>query len=649
MRTWGRGSDRVVASWITVTAVILFLSLVPGLSGEVCAWDAEPGYGRVRFWQGIENTGVGVQRFNYLGLGVDLNQPTLNYGNWQLNFVGLGQDWGANPRLGYGLFGFRNMCFGDNLAADLLLGDKYLENGVGRMPFEHFTVPTQNLRGLDSQLYDGKFGMGAHAGNLTYLSFLLTEAFVRSDTDMAGFYMRLGKLKQANLSFGLDGFTDPLGKRYLSNFHAIVPLGGPEAKGYFWHDTRSGKPAGVVGVRQDKGPNQWEVGASHVPFGFIYLSENATLSSGQSLGFATYRRSSLKYNYYFEGSGGQLSFGQEKDMLARGTVGGGYRLSLRDLLGGSLGISRQGGADQNNWHLLPSLRYSRVKGPLNLYSQLLTDYYTLNLVNRDGFLVVQPASLGGAQPEASQSTTIFRWGNETGFDYSPPGATRWGGSARFDDTKTQGNLATSFCTATGELRVGKYLPYDTTIDLSVRSGYSWGQNQTSAVHSGGLRLSINALQDWLIFVEGRLWYSKIPQEVTGFSSIPNPAYEVRGGTERRFTWGEAAPVYGVFPQSGLRGVGTVTGRVFIDINGNGVYDGADTPLKDAVLRLDDGFVVETDSQGRYYYPNVVAGEHTLQLDPESYPVKLTSKFPEGMKFKLFPREKRQVDWALANR
>jgi hypothetical protein len=120
-------------------------------------------------------------------------------------------------------------------------------------------------------------------------------------------------------------------------------------------------------------------------------------------------------------------------------------------------------------------------------------------------------------------------------------------------------------------------------------------------------------------------------------------------SQERFTWGEAAPVYGVFPQSGLRGVGTVSGRVFIDVHGSGVYNGGDIPLKDAVLRLDDGFVVETDSQGRYSYPNVVAGEHTLQLDPESYPVKLTCKFPEGMKFKLLPREKRQVDWALSNR
>jgi hypothetical protein len=240
-------------------------------------------------------------------------------------------------------------------------------------------------------------------------------------------------------------------------------------------------------------------------------------------------------------------------------------------------------------------------------------------------------------------------GEEIGFDYSPAGATRWGGSARVDDTRTTGNLATSYRTATAEVRVGKYLPYDTTADLSVRSGYSWGQNQTSAIHSGGLRISINAFENWLIFVEGRVWYSKMPQEVTGFASIPNPAYEVRSGGERRLTWGEAAPVHGVFPSTGLRGVGTLTGVVFHDRNGNGVYDAGDIPLKDTVLRLDDGFIVETDSHGRYFYPNVVAGAHSLQLDPESYPVHLTSKFPDGMRCKIFPREKRQIDWPLSGK
>ena len=96
-------------------------------------------------------------------------------------------------------------------------------------------------------------------------------------------------------------------------------------------------------------------------------------------------------------------------------------------------------------------------------------------------------------------------------------------------------------------------------------------------------------------------------------------------------------------------MGTLSGIVFEDRNHNGSFDAGDVPIKDAVLRLDDGYVIETDAQGRYSYPNVVDGEHTLQLDPESYPVRLTAKFPEGMTFKLFPREKRRVDWPLSTK
>ncbi len=649
MRSWGRTNDQATSSWLVKATLIILGTLILELMAPGTARAVEPGYGRVRFWSGIENTGAQFKEIKYLALGVDLNQTTLNYGKWQFNFLGLGEDWGAQPRLGYGLFGFRNMGFRDSLAADLLAGDTYLQTGVSSIPFEHFVVPSQNLRGLHAGLYDTKFAVGAHAGNLTFLDFFLAEAYTRSDTNLAGFFFRLGEPKKVHVGLGFDGFSDPLGNRYLSNFNLVVPLGKPRAKGHVWYDTRSRKAAGVVGLRQDKGPTQWEVGVSHVPYNFIYLTKNATLASGQSLGFATLRRSALKYNYYLEGSGGVLSFGEQQSTLLRGTLGGGWRFRLRDTLSGSMGISWQGGDGKNNWHLLPSLRYSRVKGPMNFYTQLTSDYYTIKLVSTDGTVVAQPTPLGGDQPEASQTTTIFRVGTEMGFDYSPPGKTRWGGNVRFDNTQTTRDPASSFRTATGEVRIGKYLPYDTVLDFSFRSGYSWGEGQTSALHSGGLRLSINAFENWSIFLEGRIWYSKYPQEVTGFASVPNPAYSMRSGVRRRMIWGEPAPVYGVFPQGGLRGVGTVSGVVFQDNNRNGVYDAGDLTVKEAVLRLDDGFVVETDAQGRYLYPNVASGEHSLQLDPESYPVNLTCKFPEGKKIKLFPREEIQIDWPLSGR
>lgn len=608
----------------------------------------EPGSGRVRFLQGMQNTGAGFPRFDYLGLGFDLEQTTLNWGKWQANFLGLGDHWGLQPQLGYGFLGVSKLWLRDRVEGDFGLGDAPLETGTSSFPFEHFVVPQQNFRGLGSRISNGNYALGAHAGTLTLMSFQFSEAFVRSDTDLAGFHLRLGDIHKPHLGLSLDGFSDDLGKRTLANIDLTYPLGGPQAKALAWYDSRSGRPAGVVGVRQGKGPTQWEVGASQVPYGFVYLSRNATLASGQAMGFFTYRRTALTRDYYLEGSAGRLSFNREHSWLVRGTMGGGWRFRLRDNLGTSLGVSYQGGgSQQQQFHLLPSLRYSRSRGPLNLYGQLMSDYYSVQLINQGGAVVFQPQPLG-AIPQ-TQQTSVFRNSAELGFDYSPPGDTRWGGSLRADDTKTQGAQTSSFRSASAELRVSKYLPYDTTLDFSVRSGATFSQGTTSGLHSAGLRLNVNFFEDWLIFLEGRFFYSHFPQEITAFTAVPNPAYEVRSGVERRFYWGESAPVFGMYPQAGFKGVGTLSGIVFEDRNHNGSFDAGDVPIKDAVLRLDDGYVIETDSQGRYSYPNVVDGEHTLQLDPESYPVRLTAKFPEGMTFKLFPREKRSIDWPLANK
>jgi len=249
----------------------------------------------------------------------------------------------------------------------------------------------------------------------------------------------------------------------------------------------------------------------------------------------------------------------------------------------------------------------------------------------------------------TQQNSVFRTSADLGFDFSPPTDTRWGGGLRFDDTRTYGSQTPPFRDATAEVRVSKYLPYGTTLDFSVRSGLTFSQGSTSGLHNVSLRINISYFEGWLIYMEGRFFYSHFPQEFTGFAAVPNPAYEVRSGVERRFFFGEAAPVFGNFPSTGFKGVGTLSGIVFEDRNNNGVFDAGDIPLKDVVLRLDEGYVVETDARGRYSYPNVADGEHTLQLDPESYPVRLTAKFPEGTTFKLFPRENRHMDWPLTTK
>lgn len=631
------------------TATRILLIIICSLLGiHHCppAWAVEPGSGRVRLIQGLQNSGADFQRFDYLGMGFDLEQTTLSWGKWQANFLGLGDYSGQRLQLGYAYLGVNRLWLRDKLEGDFGAGDALLEVGTSKFPFEHFVVPQQNFRGLGTRLYGSNYALGSHVGTLTFLSFQFSEAFVRSDTNLAGGYLRLGNLAKPHVELSWNGFSDPLGRRTLSNIDFTYPLGGPQVKALAWYDSRSGRTAGVFGVRRGKGKTQWEVGASSVPFGFIYLSNNASLASGQTLGFFTYRRTALTRDYFVEGSAGRLSFGDQHAWLIRGTLGGGWRFRLRDHLGGSFGISYQTADNQQEQlHLLPSLRYNRHRGPWNLYAQIMSDYFTVRLIQQGGAVVVQPQPLGVVAE--AQQTSVFRNSAELGFDYSPPATTRWGGSLRADDSRTQGAQTASFRTATGELRVGKYLPFDTTLDLSVRSGLTFSQGSTSGLHNVGLRLNISYFEGWSIYLEGRFYYSHFPQEFTAFTAVPNPAYEMRSGLERNFFWGEAAPVYGNFPAGGFKGVATLSGIVFEDKNRNEVFDAGDVPVKNVVLRLDQGYVVETDARGRYYYPNVADGEHNLQLDPDSYPVRLTAKFPEGMDFKLFPRENRRIDWPLA--
>jgi uncharacterized repeat protein (TIGR01451 family) len=61
------------------------------------------------------------------------------------------------------------------------------------------------------------------------------------------------------------------------------------------------------------------------------------------------------------------------------------------------------------------------------------------------------------------------------------------------------------------------------------------------------------------------------------------------------------------------------GRVFEDVNGNGMFDGADEPMANVRLYLNSGQSVVTDSQGLYNFPSLGDGAQVISLDPVSLP------------------------------
>ena len=61
------------------------------------------------------------------------------------------------------------------------------------------------------------------------------------------------------------------------------------------------------------------------------------------------------------------------------------------------------------------------------------------------------------------------------------------------------------------------------------------------------------------------------------------------------------------------------GRVFDDVNRNGVFDDGDEPLAGVRLYLNSGQSVMTDSQGLYNFPSLNNGAQVISLDPVSLP------------------------------
>lgn len=91
----------------------------------------------------------------------------------------------------------------------------------------------------------------------------------------------------------------------------------------------------------------------------------------------------------------------------------------------------------------------------------------------------------------------------------------------------------------------------------------------------------------------------------------------------------------MFFDFGLTINGAVSGKVYIDINSNGIYDQGDRPLNWVELELDGGRKkVFTNNDGTFYFENVPLGEHTLVVKEESIPKEMMLVEKNFFKFTL---------------
>lgn len=76
----------------------------------------------------------------------------------------------------------------------------------------------------------------------------------------------------------------------------------------------------------------------------------------------------------------------------------------------------------------------------------------------------------------------------------------------------------------------------------------------------------------------------------------------------------------MFFDFGLTMNGSISGKVYIDINSNGVYDQGDKSLNWVELALDGGkHKMFTNNDGTFYFENIPLGEHTMVVKEESLP------------------------------
>jgi hypothetical protein len=104
------------------------------------------------------------------------------------------------------------------------------------------------------------------------------------------------------------------------------------------------------------------------------------------------------------------------------------------------------------------------------------------------------------------------------------------------------------------------------------------------------------------------------------SVVVNPASSDRGiflTLRYRHSAGQRFAPLGGRPGTGW---GTLSGTVYLDANRNDTLDAGETGVPNINVILDGRYQVRTDAQGRYEFPAVAAGHHTLTVMPDNLPL-----------------------------
>ncbi|HEY0544168.1 MAG TPA: SdrD B-like domain-containing protein [Pyrinomonadaceae bacterium] len=94
--------------------------------------------------------------------------------------------------------------------------------------------------------------------------------------------------------------------------------------------------------------------------------------------------------------------------------------------------------------------------------------------------------------------------------------------------------------------------------------------------------------------------------------------------------------------------GRVKGRVFYDLNSNGVDDPDEPGLANAKIQLDANHAITTDAQGRFRFSSVTQGAHTVSLNADELGVELRASTSTEQSISVSPRQTVEVGFGVSN-
>lgn len=116
--------------------------------------------------------------------------------------------------------------------------------------------------------------------------------------------------------------------------------------------------------------------------------------------------------------------------------------------------------------------------------------------------------------------------------------------------------------------------------------------------------------------------------------------------DKRFDWGQAPSFQGRAAGPEISGFGRIEGSIFSDENLNGVYDRGEKLLPGVEIRLEDGSQAVSDENGKFVFPRVVEGLHTLEVDLRRIPAEYYLLTPEKQTVVVAKRRVYQFNMAL---